>query len=56
MISRAFDDRAGCYTMIRLLEKEYDVDLYALLAVQEETGIRGAKCAGIRPAMALPPA
>lgn len=45
MISRAFDDRAGCYTMIRLLENEYDVDLYALFAVQEETGIRGAKCA-----------
>lgn len=45
MISKAFDDRAGCYAMIELMKNSYDVDLYAVFAVQEETGIRGARCA-----------
>ena len=44
MISMAFDDRAGCFALIELLKNSYDVDLYGIFTVQEETGIRGARC------------
>ncbi len=43
MISKAFDDRDGCYTMVELLKNDYDVDLYGAFTVQEELGIRGPK-------------
>ena len=40
---KAFDDRVGCWNLLRLLEEEYPVDVVAVLASQEETGCRGAK-------------
>jgi hypothetical protein len=38
----ALDDRVGCYTMLRILENEYDVGVACSFSVQEEVGLRGA--------------
>lgn len=43
LLTKAVDDRAGCYCLVELMKREYDVDLYALFAVQEELGIRGPR-------------
>ena len=40
---KAFDDRVGCWNLLRILEDEYPVDIVAVFASQEETGCRGAK-------------
>ena len=45
---KAFDDRAGCAALIRLLADEFPVDLHAVFTVQEEVGLRGAKVAAFR--------
>ena len=40
---KAFDDRVGCWTILRLLEEELPVDLVAAFVSEEEVGCRGAK-------------
>jgi endoglucanase len=46
---KAFDDRAGCASLIRLLQGErFPFDLYAVFTVQEEVGLRGARAAAGR--------
>ena len=55
-IGKAFDDRAGCATLIELLRAEpFPFDLYAAFTVQEEVGLRGAQVAayGIKPDVAF---
>ena len=39
---KAFDDRVGCYTILRLLEEELPCDLVAAFVSEEEVGCRGA--------------
>lgn len=39
----ALDDRVGCYTMLRILENEYDAGVVCSFSVQEEVGLRGAR-------------
>lgn len=41
--AKALDDRAGVYTILNLIKKEYESDIYFCFTVQEETGLRGAK-------------
>lgn len=45
---KAFDDRAGCATLIALLAERYPVDVYGVFTVQEEVGLRGARVAAYR--------
>jgi putative aminopeptidase FrvX len=46
---KAFDDRAGCASLINLIQGDpFPFDLYAAFTVQEEIGLRGAKIAGQR--------
>ena len=46
---KAFDDRAGCATLVTLLKGErYPVDVYGVFTVQEEVGLRGARAAAHR--------
>ena len=40
---KAFDDRVGCWTILRLLEEELPCDLVAAFVSEEEVGCRGAK-------------
>lgn len=53
--SKALDDRVGCAVLMRLLEENYDSDIYFVFTVQEEIGLRGAKAAAfnINPDIAL---
>jgi len=39
---KAFDDRVGCWTILRLLEDELPCDLVAAFVSEEEVGCRGA--------------
>ena len=39
---KAFDDRVGCYTILRLLDEELPCDLVAVFTSEEEVGCRGA--------------
>ena len=39
---KAFDDRVGCYTILRLLEEDLPCDLVAAFVSEEEVGCRGA--------------
>ncbi len=41
--TRALDDRVGCYTMLRILENEYDCGVVCSFSVQEEVGLRGTR-------------
>jgi len=43
--TKALDDRVGCMTMMSLLENDYPCDITCAFTVQEETGLRGARCA-----------
>lgn len=45
IMSKAIDDRVGCYILINLLCSESQYDFYATFTVQEELGLRGAKTA-----------
>ena len=47
VISKALDDRVGCYILIRAMEKikSSDNDLYFVFTSQEEVGCRGGKTA-----------
>lgn len=42
VVSKALDDRVGCYNLLRLLEGEYDADITCAFVTQEEVGLRGA--------------
>ncbi len=56
-VARAMDDRIGVYIMLEALKKlkKHSCDIYAVAAVQEEVGIRGAlaSAAEIRPHIGL---
>ncbi len=41
--AKALDDRAGCATLIRLMQGTYESDLYFCFNTQEEVGLRGAR-------------
>ncbi len=44
IVSKALDDRAGCYILLKAMEKvNGNNDLYFVFTSQEEVGIRGAK-------------
>lgn len=47
VIGKAFDDRAGCAVLVKILERlknsRLPYDLYAVFATGEELGLRGAK-------------
>lgn len=47
VISKALDNRAGCYILLRVMELlgETENELYFAFTVQEEVGLRGAKTA-----------
>ncbi len=57
VMGKAFDNRAGCATMIETLKllKDPDCTVYAVGTVQEEVGLRGAGTAafGVDPDLAL---
>jgi putative aminopeptidase FrvX len=43
---KAFDDRAGCATLVKILQAgPYACELHAAFTVQEEMGLRGARVA-----------
>ena len=51
IVSKSFDDRAGCYALIEALKKnkgEGPNDVYYVFSVQEEVGCRGAVVAAER--------
>lgn len=56
---KTLDDRAGVAALIKTMEKlskvKTDVDVYAVVSVQEEVGLRGAKTAayGVNPTLAI---
>lgn len=45
VISKAIDDRFGCLVLIELIRSELEYDTWFSFVVQEEIGLRGAKCA-----------
>ena len=56
VISKALDDRAGCYVLVEALKRIKSVnDVYFVFTSQEEVGLRGAKTAAfaIKPDYAL---
>ncbi|MGC9521415.1 MAG: M42 family metallopeptidase [Anaerolineae bacterium] len=45
-LGKAFDDRAGCATLVELLQgKPFPFEVYGVFTVQEEVGLRGARVA-----------
>ena len=42
--SKALDDRIGCMLLIKLIKTDLEYDTYFCFNVQEEVGLRGAKC------------
>lgn len=57
LCTKAADDRAGCYALIRAMQQggKTDNDIYAVFTVQEELGLRGSKTAAysIKPDMGI---
>ncbi len=45
---KAFDDRLGCYIMLKLMEKDFYHDIWYCFNVQEEIGLRGASVSSRR--------
>lgn len=45
IMSKALDDRAGCFIMIEMIKSELMYDTYFTFVVQEEVGLHGAKVA-----------
>ncbi len=43
--SKALDDRAGCYLMIRMIKSDLEYDTYFTFVTQEEVGLHGSKVA-----------
>ncbi len=52
---KALDDRAGCAAIIEILKEDFEFPVYAVFAVQEEVGLRGAARAAyqIEPDLAI---
>ncbi|MDP3488452.1 MAG: M42 family metallopeptidase [Bacillota bacterium] len=52
VVGKAIDDRIGCAVLVKLFERlvgvELEGDLYAVITVQEEVGLRGAAVATFR--------
>lgn len=48
LLTKAADDRVGCYTMLRLLSADVKGDTYFVFTCQEEVGCRGATGAAFR--------
>ncbi len=46
VVSKALDDRVGCYNLLRVLQNDYDCDLTVCFTTNEEVGMRGAMGAG----------
>ncbi|MCD8357152.1 MAG: M42 family peptidase [Clostridia bacterium] len=42
--AKAIDDRVGCAAMLTLLKEQPEVDTWFVFSVQEEVGLRGARC------------
>ncbi|MBR2099946.1 MAG: M42 family peptidase [Eubacterium sp.] len=42
--AKALDDRIGCMLLIKLIQSDLEYDTYFCFNVQEEVGLRGAKC------------
>ena len=42
--AKALDDRIGCMLLINMIQSELEYDTYFCFNVQEEVGLRGAKC------------
>lgn len=53
--AKALDDRIGCAVLIEMLKSDFDVNLICTFTVQEEVGLRGARCAayGLHPDFAV---
>ncbi|MDR0931160.1 MAG: M42 family peptidase [Clostridiales bacterium] len=53
--SKALDDRIGCFVLLKLLQNNYNKDIFFVWNVQEEVGCRGAKASSftICPNLAL---
>lgn len=45
IMSKAIDDRAGCFMMIELIKSDLEYDTFFTFVVQEEVGLHGAKVA-----------
>lgn len=45
IMGKAIDDRAGCAIMLDMIKSELEYDIWFTFVVQEEIGLRGAKCA-----------
>lgn len=43
--AKAIDDRVGCAVLLTLLQEKPAVDTWFVFSVQEEVGLRGARCA-----------
>jgi len=41
-VSKAIDDRAGCFLLINMIKRELEKDAYFVFTVEEECGLRGA--------------
>ena len=41
-VSKALDDRVGCYNLLRLLQHSFDADVTCAFVTQEEVGMRGS--------------
>lgn len=48
VVTKALDDRFGCYVLINLIKSEPEYDMYFTFVVQEEVGLRGARPAALR--------
>lgn len=55
IISKALDDRFGCFVLINLIKSELEYDMHFVFCVQEEVGLRGATVAAynVNPEFAL---
>ncbi len=56
VISKALDNRAGCYVLLKAMQKvKSDNDIYFVFTSQEEVGLRGAKASAysVEPEIAL---
>lgn len=53
VVTKALDDRFGCYVLINLIKSEPEYDMYFTFVVQEEVGLRGARPAALRSILIL---
>ncbi|MDO5022104.1 MAG: M42 family metallopeptidase [Eubacteriales bacterium] len=45
VVSKALDDRVGCYNLLRILKNDYPCDISVCFVNQEEVGLRGSTTA-----------